>query len=99
MEFDCADWIQFVCDGLSAVVNQISQWITDGLAALVDSAINPNQFCDRTEMTPDRPDDGFSGFVLGIAQNDSEYFQHYNVNAGTTWSSTPSSRATPRTSS
>ncbi len=84
--FDDCGFMQFACDAIEASINGVSQLISKGLELIVGDAINPNNFCDRTEMRPDRPDTGFSGFVLGAAQNRSEFFESYNTNAGTTWS-------------
>ncbi|MGH3430199.1 MAG: hypothetical protein ACRD3Q_00285, partial [Terriglobales bacterium] len=84
--FDDCKFLQPACTAIKNVLSAVTNGILDGLSALVSDAINPNNFCDRTEMSPDRPDTGFSGFILSAAQNKSEFFQSYNANAGTTWS-------------
>ncbi len=84
--FENCGFMEFACDALNSALANIGTAVTAVLEAVVGDAINPNNFCDRTEMYPDRPDTGFSGFVLGAAQNRSEFFESYNPNAGTTWS-------------
>lgn len=78
--------LKFACDAIDAAVSSIGTFIADGLRGIVDSAISPNSWCNRTTMAPERPDTGWSGSILAAARSKSQFFESYNTDAGTTWS-------------
>ncbi len=82
---DCGP-LKFACDAIDAAVSSIGTFIANGLRGIVDSAISPNSWCNRTTMAPERPDTGASGSILSAARSKSQFFESYNTDAGTTWS-------------